>query len=1079
MIPNRFATSRLKNLVEDHFTTFTTPEQLGLRTFVLRYIYQNPNAPPFITKTQAQLFAIITKLGWLENDEFRPLVDHLQVFFMPGAAPEHRTIGMDLLTAVTAEMNITSNRHATKYRKIAVSFRDAQLLPIFRFGLSTLQTTLQVTDRGAEKLKESILVLLRTCLSFDFIGTVPDESSDDVGSIQVPTAWRSVFEEPGYLDVLWECWKKFSGTSSVLVMESLSQAASIRRSLFSSDDTRLKYIHHIMRETILTLESAAGQDKLQDVGNFHEFCRMLSKFRTTFQLQETCDFKDFQKWVSLVVVAKQCPISHDTVVQNDTFSPFHEAGVTGVHPKDHSECFSRLSEESTGVRSSNPLESEEDLVVTLETYATVTRCKYVESGQYVLAEFKDLSKRHRELIQRASAGTTSPSLGSTEIKEQLLVVEMQMTWMVYIIGALIGGRISYQSTPEQDQMDGELASEVLGFVHHLQVWSARRPLFIASPEAHLYVQSAIIFFYTQFRSSYIGDESSKSVKVYTILGERWGLNGPNQVLDVIMSSSLANLRPSSDPEWRKQEDQLLVRTLRLYTLLASGYSSVKHIRKLDTTKALLKNHNSSDFRFLDPANKSSDTAVARCRMNYYAMLSRILFSEDNVDTDFWRFVKPWELTLDQVTLAFEGSSDHGEEDIRLILIGILRDLRGFVSSITNRRQYSMFFEWFYPAYTPIILRAIEYWPHGELSIAIVRFWHEFVNNRSSRITFDTSSPNGILLFRETSNILYTYGQSLLNRPLSNSNARWPEKYKGIMLYFNVLAASLSGKYVNFGVFGLYGDKALDQVLEVFYSLSLAIPVDDMLSFPKLSQAYFGVVDVFVSDHMTGLPMVPKPVLDYMIRALGEVILPHNIDTACCTMACSAIDKICTFVLNWMLKDKGRKDEEKDDHSHGSPASGTNSQRSSVDLSRGPPSSNGRPVSRRRQQQQQQQQERHWLIEYLMNNKDILSYLFQVIFQVVSFEDRSNYWSLSRPLLGLILLNRDYYVEYTNNFVQSQLPDRREQVQKLVTALMEGIEFNLTTLNRDRFTQNITTFRRECTQLTLMSGGTTIEDSGMN
>lgn len=51
-------------------------------TFVLRYIYQNPNAPPFIIKAQAQLFAIITKLGWLENEEFRALVDQLQVFFM-------------------------------------------------------------------------------------------------------------------------------------------------------------------------------------------------------------------------------------------------------------------------------------------------------------------------------------------------------------------------------------------------------------------------------------------------------------------------------------------------------------------------------------------------------------------------------------------------------------------------------------------------------------------------------------------------------------------------------------------------------------------------------------------------------------------------------------------------------------------------------------------------------------------------------------------------------------------------------------------------------------------------------------
>ncbi|KAK3828778.1 MAG: hypothetical protein J3Q66DRAFT_19599 [Benniella sp.] len=1024
---------------------------------------------------------------------------------MSGTTPEHRTIGMDLMTAVTTEMNISNNRHATKYRKIAVSYRDSQLLPVFRFALSTLQNTLQISDRGAEKLKESILVLMRTCLSFDFIGTLPDESSDDVGSIQVPATWRSVFEEPGYLDVLWECWKKFNGPSSVLVMETLSQAAAIRRSLFSNDEARLGYIHHIMRETVLTLKSAAGQNKLQDIGNFHEFCRMLSKFRSTFQLPEVCDFKDFQQWISLVgdftsrgfhswkwspnsvpylmtFWAKMVPSINAAKQEQQDYIQRATMDLSRAYLKSRLECAQAVIDGEVD----DPLESEEDLVTTLEMYATVARCKYVESGQYVLAEFKDLAKRHRELIQRVSAGTTSPSLDSNEIKEQLLVVEMQLTWMVYIIGALIGGRISYQSTAELDQMDGELASEVLGFIHQLQVWSAQRPLFIASADAHLYVQSAIIYFYTQFRNSYIGEESSKSVKVYTLLGERWGLNSPNQVLDVIMNSSLGNLRSSGDPEWRKQEDQLVVRTLRLYTQLVSGYSSVKHIRKLDTTKALLKNHNSSDFRFLDPTKKSSDTAVARTRMTYYTMLSRVLFSEDNVDTDFWRFVKPWELTLDQVSLAFEGSSDHGEEDIRLILLGIFKDLRGFVSSITNRKQYGLFFEWFYPAYTPIVLRAMEHWPHDELSIAIMRFWHEFASNKSGRVMFESSSPNGILLFRETSNILYTYGQTLLNRPLSNPNAWWSEKYKGVMLYFNVLAASLSGKYVNFGVFKLYGDKALDQVLELFFSLMLAIPVDDMMSFPKLSQAYFSVIDVFVSEHMTGLPMVPKPVLDYMFRALGEIILPHNLDTACCTLACSAIDKICTFVLNWVIKDKTRKDEEHEDLlSGGSPGSGTNSQRSSVDLSRGPPSSrgppnsNGRPVSRLRQRQKLQQQETHWLVEYLMGHKDVLSYLFQIIFQVVAFEDRSNYWSLSRPLLGLILLNRDYYVEYTNNFVQGQLPDRQEQVQTLVSALMEGVEVNLTTLNRDRFTQNITTFRRECTQLTLMAANASFEDSGMH
>lgn len=74
-------------------------------------------------------------------------------------------------------------------------------------------------------------------------------------------------------------------------------------------------------------------------------------------------------------------------------------------------------------------------------YATLARCKYVDSGRCVIAEFSDLNKRYREVIQHASAGSTSPVLGSNDFQEQIKSVEMQLTWMVYIIAALIGGRI--------------------------------------------------------------------------------------------------------------------------------------------------------------------------------------------------------------------------------------------------------------------------------------------------------------------------------------------------------------------------------------------------------------------------------------------------------------------------------------------------------------------------------------------------------------------------------------------------------------------------------------------------------------
>ncbi|KAF9437683.1 Exportin 7 [Entomortierella beljakovae] len=680
-----FATSRLKTLVEDHFTVFTIAEQHGLRSFVIQYIYQNPELPPFILAAQAQLFSVITKLGWIDNQEFRPLLDQIQLFFQ--ASANHRILGIRVLTAVVTEMNTPGSRNVVKHRKSAVGFRDTQLLPIFQAALIMLQNALQsqLVDSDSDKQKECILQLMKSCLAFDFIGSSYEEASDDVGSIQAPPSWRVVFEKPGYLDVLWDCWKSFPSPLSVLVMECLSQAASIRRSLFSGDEARQTYIYQIMQETIWTLTTNSGQNKLRDVGNFHEFCRMLSRFKNTFQLSEVCSFKDSEQWLSTIGEFtaqgfrswKWSPnsILYLLTFWNKTVSSLSSA--TQVTERFIESITTNLTEAYLASRldcvhavmdgeADDPLESEDTLLLSLDMFANIVRTKYTESGRIIVNKFQDLSLKYRELIQRASAlsGTTSPPVGASDIKESLMVIELQLTWMVYIMAACIGARVMYQSTSEQDQMDGEFACEVLGFVHQLQIWTAQRSLYLASADAHLYIQSSIIYFYSQFRSSYISDDSSKAVKVYTQLSARWGLNTPNQVLDVIMNSSLGNLRSSGDPKWRKQEDQLVIRTLKLFTNLSAGYSSVKYIRKLDTTKALLKNHNSSDFNFLDPKRKSSGSDVGRCRTTYYTILSRILFAEDNADAEFWRFVKPWETTLNQVALAFSGKGNLSEEDIR-------------------------------------------------------------------------------------------------------------------------------------------------------------------------------------------------------------------------------------------------------------------------------------------------------------------------------------------------------------------------------------------------------------------------------
>ena len=54
------------------------------------------------------------------------------------------------------------------------------------------------------------------------------------------------------------------------------------------------------------------------------------------------------------------------------------------------------------------------------------------------------------------------------------------------------------------------------------------------------------------------------------------------------------------------------------------------------------------------------------------------------------------------------------------------------------------------------------------------------------------------------------------------------RLKGIAICFSMLKAALSGNYVSFGVFRLYGDDALDNSLNTFVKLLLSIPQSDLL-----------------------------------------------------------------------------------------------------------------------------------------------------------------------------------------------------------------------------------------------------------
>lgn len=192
----------------------------------------------------------------------------------------------------------------------------------------------------------------------------------------------------------------------------------------------------------------------------------------------------------------------------------------------------------------------------------------------------------------------------------------------------------------------------------------------------------------------------------------------------------------------------------------------------------------------------------------------------------------------------------------------------FGSSIffTYKKYIScIFFSKFrYPNYTPILLHAVELWHHEpQVTTPVLKLFAELVQNRSQRLQFDASSPNGILLFREASKIICSYGNHILNVEVPKDQI-YPLKLKGISICFSMLKAALCGSYVNFGVFRLYGDEALDNALNTFVKLLLSIPQSDLLvSICINCKIEINYLDKFFYNHINPIISVANVAVYYL------------------------------------------------------------------------------------------------------------------------------------------------------------------------------------------------------------------------
>jgi len=1031
------ASNSLTELISSHWNNFTIAQRIDIRNYVLGYLANNgPTLQDFVTLSLIKLVCRITKLGWFDDSTHRELTDDVTKFLQ--ATVDHCILGLKILNQLVDELNIpTSGRTLTQHRKTSVSFRDLCLFKVFQLGLTTLkqlQTRAITADHRQEViLGEQALSLTVRCLNFDFIGTNPDESTEDVGTIQAPTNWRPVLQDPGTTELLLDFYANTEPPRSNKAMEAVILICSVRRSLFPSDKEREAFLGRIMAGIRELLKNQTG---LQHQDNYHQFCRLLGRLKANYQLSELVKTEGYLDWLDLAASfttqsIRNWQYSTNSIhyllalwgrlvaavpyVRPDSGAKGHVQALEN-HVLNVIECYveSMLGSVETVLRSDgaleDPLEDDGSLMEQMDRLPTICRFQYNSVATIILAKFDPLMEKYRELMSHLM--TSSTESAPPNVAQQVNILEGQLTWLTYVCGAIVGGH-SWSSSRignGEETLDASLSKRVLQLAQGMDF---RLTNSNGVGKADVKLEMAMLYYFQNFRRVYMfmwessnsdsmsmGGMKLESVpstkqKVYQNMFENMGLGDHTVVANLIVTKIGKNLKFWPD------EHEIVSKTLDLLTDMAGGYSSSKLLLTLDTVKYLASHHTHEEFPFLNVLSN------ARKRTTFHAILVRLLLSpngQEKLGVTFDQFMEPIIETMAQ--LGALDATQLRSEAARMPLIGVFRDLRGVTMSLHNRRSYGMLFDMLEPRHMPLLSRVADSWfDQPDVMISLLRFVQEFCHNKANRVNFDQSSPNGILLFRATSDVVCAFGRRALNATAPTSGDIYKSKYKGMSLALSIINSALGGNYVCFGVFALYNDPALENALDISLKMALGIPLEHVVAYPKLSSSVFGFIEIIFRNHIKTTLALDTSVFMQLMNAVHEGL--QSSDAQISSMCANSIDHLATFYYENSGKDKP---------------------------------------------------EVHNFNKHLAAQPDLFSSLTATLFNLLLFGPPQNHWAVMRPMLSLMLASESSFTAYKDHLMSTQDSTNQALLNESFNKLLSDVNRSLESSNRDRFTQKLTAFR---------------------
>ncbi|CEM08647.1 unnamed protein product [Vitrella brassicaformis CCMP3155] len=1178
-----FAATAALKIITQFWAQIGDTQKEELRSFLLNFLAQKGpdvlrSAPQALTQV-IRLVCRIVKLAWLEGPQHQTITEHVGQFLQ--ASTVHWVIGLEIYCELTTDMQPQLGPSMSRFRRTALSFRDTALPSIFTVALSTLHKMharqLQIPEQTQERrLLRQVLSLCCSCLSFDFMGTIPDETSDDQQTVMVPHGWSMLRDDsiPTLFLSLYQrtCQDKHYDCS-VICLQCLVLLSSLRRSFFHKEEDRAKLLSSLIMGCTQILSNKVGLD---DGSNYHELCRLLGKINTAHQLTELCAADAFQQWIDQVYQFtieslqswQHMPNSKHYLLQfwSQMVNPLLFANAKDKAPKALEGYIQQITcayiqsrllmaeafSSDSSVLWEDPLTDEVMRSEQLEVLASLGRCKPQETAQVLMKFFE-------QVTTQGQAGQLSQ-----------VVFEKKVTWLVYMIAAFIAGTANMKtpvaSGGNSDRIDqpaapavpphvitGELSSRVFQLINLTDSQSS-------APED---LELAYLYFLEQFRKVYFGMHAKQifQAEVTERLCTVLGLKDDDAVLGLLINKIGRNFQQ------RVHLEQVIKKSLQLFYELAAGINIVhttgggpgeragpiygspllivsgRLLLKNETVQSILQRHNHTQFTFLQVPS------YGKYRTMYYHTLGKLLFMEvkDNKEP-FEEFMQPLSDVVasmwapPQLPLA---PTQLRAPQCKMPLIGLCRDLRGLCLACMNADPYNLLFSWLVEkpkqpqmSRLGLFAAAIDvWWDDPDVVIPLLKFMSEFVHNKANRIAFEPTSPSGILLFKQVANVLCTYGQRMVTRDWSSvgpgvsSGQLYRIRFKGIGIALEMFSHALQGNYTNFGVFEVYQDTSLHDAFAIALQLGISLSAEDLSAYLKTLKPYYLFLEFATRNHMpkmlelcevvqstsanvpskeqggaTLVPVLPANGLCRVLASIEEGLCSFEAGVA--MQCCATLDNIVTYLYTTLQKHhQNNRTRQKQRGQMPSPVPTPNHTSATGDPGRTalelfqlnlPP-----PIPAEETEEEVQR-----VLRFLYPPEGgladpnppppgvrtvplLLQRLMSLLFDLVFSGEFTSTWSMSRPLLGLILLQPQKYATLKEGLVHTHTmlsgpggsgagargasggagggagggegmvdgqdgegQTKRSKLEGYFSDLLSGTEANLSTKTKDHFTRNL-------------------------